>query len=39
LMESKIPTIEKHENAYVKIRIIESLDELALGLKITKRRI
>lgn len=35
-MESKIPTIEKHRNAYVKIRIIESLDELALGLKLLK---
>jgi hypothetical protein len=35
-MESKIPTIEKHRNAYVKIRIIESLDELTLGLKLLK---
>ncbi|BBG24833.1 PaREP1 family protein [Sulfuracidifex tepidarius] len=35
-MESKIPTIEKHKGAYVKIRIIESLDELTLGLKLLK---
>ncbi|AWR95312.1 PaREP1 family protein [Acidianus brierleyi] len=35
-MESKIPTIEKHKDAYVKIRIIESLDELTLGLKLLK---
>lgn len=32
-MEPKIPTIEKHIDAYIKIRIIESLDELALALK------
>lgn len=35
-MESKIHTIEKHKDAYVKIRIIESLDELTLGLKLLK---
>ncbi|QXJ29032.1 Crenarchaeal repeated sequence element [Saccharolobus shibatae B12] len=35
-METKIPTIEKHRNAYIKIRVIESLDELALGLKLLK---
>ncbi|MEM1646681.1 MAG: PaREP1 family protein [Ignisphaera sp.] len=35
-MEAKIPTIEKHRNAYIKIRVIESLDELALALKLLK---
>lgn len=35
-MESKIPTIEKHRDAFIKIKIIESLEELTLALKLLK---
>ncbi|ACP37591.1 PaREP1 family protein [Saccharolobus islandicus] len=35
-MESKIPTIEKHRDAYIKIKIIESLEELTLASKLLK---
>jgi hypothetical protein len=35
-VESKIPTIEKHRDAFIKIKIIESLEELTLALKLLK---
>ena len=35
-MESKISTIEKHRDAFIKIKIIESLEELTLALKLLK---
>ena len=35
-MESKIPTIEKHRDAFIKIKILESLEELTLALKLLK---
>jgi hypothetical protein len=35
-VESKISTIEKHRDAFIKIKIIESLEELTLALKLLK---
>ncbi len=35
-MGSRTPTIERHRDAYVKIRVIESLEELTLALKLLR---
>ncbi len=35
-MEGRIPTIERHRDAYIKIRIIESLQELQLAVRLLK---
>jgi signal transduction histidine kinase len=36
VMEGRIPTIERHRDAYIKIRIIESLQELQLAVRLLK---
>ncbi|MCG2880212.1 MAG: PaREP1 family protein [Vulcanisaeta sp.] len=35
-MEGRIPTIERHRDAYIKIMIIESLQELQLAVRLLK---
>ena len=35
-MERKIPAIEKHREGYIKIRVIESLQEIALAMKMLR---
>ena len=35
-MERKIPAIEKHREGYIKIRVIESLQEIALAMKLLR---